>query len=111
VRKSLNDSKQFNTMKSPVMNGQSNAVPGGLNATGTISNNEQYGYSSISDYYESEKANLQSIPLYRILKLQNLQTYAKELISRGYGYDLKKFNDLSPSQIDSLLNEIKVEIT
>jgi hypothetical protein len=33
--------------------------------------------SSISDYYEFEKGDLINIPLYRLLKLHNLQQYAK----------------------------------
>ena len=35
--------------------------------------------SSISDYYESEKNDLTNIPLYRLLKIHNLQQYAKVL--------------------------------
>lgn len=33
--------------------------------------------SSISDYYEFEKYDLSNIPLYRLLKIYNLQQYAK----------------------------------
>lgn len=33
--------------------------------------------SSISDYYEFEKYDLANIPLYRLLKISNLQQYAK----------------------------------
>ncbi|KAL4455711.1 hypothetical protein ABPG74_003121 [Tetrahymena malaccensis] len=92
LNKSLNDSRQISQIKSPVQQGVA-----------------QDNQNSISDYYESEKNNLQSIPLYRILKLQNLQQYARELISRGYGYDLKKFNYLNQNQLDTLLNEIRVQ--
>lgn len=37
--------------------------------------------SSISDYYEFEKGDLINIPLYRLLKLHNLQQYAKVLFN------------------------------
>ena len=36
--------------------------------------------SSISDYYEFEKGDLSNIPLYRLLKLYNLQQYAKVIL-------------------------------
>ncbi|KAM3142118.1 hypothetical protein pb186bvf_005772 [Paramecium bursaria] len=64
--------------------------------------------SSISGYNNREKEDKQSIPLYKLLKLQNLQQYAQELISRGYGYDLVKFSQLQDKEFEFLINDIKV---
>ncbi len=47
--------------------------------------------SSISDYYEFEKVDLINIPLYRLLKLYNLQQYAKVNKNSNFHVFLTKF--------------------
>ena len=64
VNKSLNDSKSLSGKS--VKQGNSRQ----LESAGS-------NKSSISDYTDFEKLDLSQIPLYRILKLFNLQQYAK----------------------------------
>jgi len=40
----------------------------------------------------SKASAMNSIPLFRLLKIQNLQQYAKELTTRGYGYNLERLS-------------------
>ncbi|EGR28093.1 n-terminal domain protein [Ichthyophthirius multifiliis] len=90
LNKSLNDSKHISQLRSP--------------------NNIYYQEKqiSINDYYYNEKQNILQIPLYKLLKMFNLQQYAKELITRGFGYDLTKFRNLTQNQIETLFTDIKV---
>jgi len=46
---------------------------------------------------------MQSIPLFRLLKLYNLQQYAKELISRGFGYKIEKLCRLNGQDLGELM--------
>lgn len=62
--------------------------------------------SSISDYYDYEKEDLTQIPLYKLLKTHGLQQYAKELISRGFGYDIMKLNNLRQGELERLFTDI-----
>jgi hypothetical protein len=48
-----------------------------------------------TDYSEANKISLNSIPLFRILRIENMQQYSKDLIQRGYGFDLTKFNNMT----------------
>ncbi|CAD8124829.1 unnamed protein product [Paramecium sonneborni] len=64
--------------------------------------------SSISGFTNKEKEDKESIPLYKLLKTHQLQQYAQQLISRGYGYDLVKFAMLSDNEVEYLSSDIKV---
>ncbi|CAD8211723.1 unnamed protein product [Paramecium octaurelia] len=64
--------------------------------------------SSISGFTNKEKEDKESIPLYKMLKIYQLQQYAQQLITRGYGYDLVKFAMLTENEVDHLFNDIKV---
>ena len=59
--------------------------------------------SNISSYTHDEKSDLTKIPLYIQLKTKGLQQYAKELISRGYGYYVDGLTLLSKEELDILL--------
>lgn len=51
--------------------------------------------SKLSDYFECEKYDPNNIPVYKFLKMQNLQQYAKELVNRGFGYQITKFSEMT----------------
>lgn len=65
-------------------------------------------HSSLSGYTNKEKEDKDSIPLYKLLKMYNLQQYAQHLITRGFGYDLVKFALLTENEIEVLANDIRV---
>ena len=46
-------------------------------STTSIDNSFHVNKSQLSEYFDHEKQDLQQIPLYRLLKLYNLQQYAK----------------------------------
>ncbi|CAD8204165.1 unnamed protein product [Paramecium pentaurelia] len=64
--------------------------------------------SSISGFTLKEKEDKESIPLYKMLKIYQLQQYAQQLITRGYGYDLVKFAMLTDNEVEYLSTDIKV---
>ncbi|KRX01221.1 hypothetical protein PPERSA_05621 [Pseudocohnilembus persalinus] len=110
--------KKINNVKSTLATGtkspKTNLVEKSVKSTATNSKNQtpSSSYSKtrslIGDYYEGEKEDLNQIPLYKLLKMQSLQQYAKQLINRGYGYKLTKFNYMTQTQLNALFEEIKV---
>jgi len=56
--------------------------------------------------YETNELN--SIPIYKLLKSMGLQQYTRELIIRGYGVNISKLALLRDSERQKLFEDIKV---
>jgi hypothetical protein len=52
--------------------------------------------------------NLSETPLFQILKIVNLQSYAEKLAELGYAYDLKSLSSMPKDQLSNLYQRIQV---
>lgn len=62
---------------------------------------------TISEFTLEEKNDVEQIPLYNFLKKYNLQQYAKQLVTEGFGYDLSILVRLNAEQRGELLGRVK----
>lgn len=65
------------------------------------------GDKIISEFTVEERNDLEQIPLYTLLKKYNLQQYAKQLVSEGFGYDLSKLARLTAKDQEEVLSRIR----